>query len=122
MPKNSAIVENYPAVDRAFGLEGNIQVNKALVRMFGPGPALVIEFLYISRKQKRMEGHRTSFEIAEGLGLTTLEVEKCLVVCEENGVLSSRTTLKSPRYVEYTIDHSAVLDVYHQHKEEGAFL
>lgn len=122
MSKKPAIVENYPAVDRAFGLEGNIQVNKALVRMFGPGPALVIEFLYISRKQGRMEGCRTSFEIAEGLGLTTMEVEKYLLVCEENGVLSSRVTLKRPICAEHTIDHSAVLDVYHQHKEEGAFL
>lgn len=119
MSKNP--VTNYNNLDRAFWLEESIQVNKALLRMFGPGPALLIQFLYASYKQREMEALCIySTTIADQTGLTCHEVEKYRRMCEKIGLFTSDLMSRRLMLREYHLDYPALLDLYRQHKENEA--
>lgn len=121
MSKKPAIVDNYPALDRAFRLEESVPINKALMRMFGPGQALLIQFLYTSYKQREMEALCIySTTIADQTGLTCREVEKYRSMCEKIGLFTSNLMSRRLMLREYHLDYPALLDLYRQHKEKEA--
>lgn len=112
---------NYPDLASAYESEESVPINKALMQMIGPGPALLIQFLYTAYEQRQMEALCVySTTMAEQLGLTSREVEKYRRVCEKIGLFTSELMSRKLMLREYHLDYPALIDLYRQHKEKEA--